>query len=95
MQTRLEDVTNENINVSRQMETSRADTRRQVELMREKLSSRERAIQSNVADLEAQVAQLGATNSQLKRNKEDAERRYSILYLSYLMLASVLIAAVE
>ena len=80
MQTRLEDVTNENINLSRQMETGRGDSRRQVEHMREKLSSRERAIQSNVADLEAQVAQLSATNSQLKRNKEDAERRYAILF---------------
>ena len=43
--------------------------------MREKLSYKDRATESNLADLEAQVAQLGATNSQLRRTKEDAERR--------------------
>ncbi|KAI6656356.1 Outer dense fiber protein 2 isoform X3 [Oopsacas minuta] len=75
VQTRLEEVTNENINLSRQYESRRTESRRQVEQMREKLSSRDRALQSNVADLEAQVAQLGVTNSQLKRNKDDAERR--------------------
>ena len=75
MQSRLEDVTNENINLSRQFESCRVESRRQVEQMREKLSYKDRATESNIADLDAQVAQLGATNSQLRRNKDDAERR--------------------
>lgn len=62
--------------MARQLEMAIEDAKRQVEQTRERATSRERAAQSKVLDLETQLSRTKTELNQLRRNKEDAERRY-------------------
>uniref|UniRef100_A0A8V1A7V6 Outer dense fiber protein 2 n=1 Tax=Gallus gallus TaxID=9031 RepID=A0A8V1A7V6_CHICK len=70
-QLRLEEKTRECSSLARQLEMAIEDAKRQVEQTRERATSRERAAQSKVLDLETQLSRTKTELNQLRRNKED------------------------
>ncbi|XP_073243409.1 outer dense fiber protein 2-like [Porites lutea] len=76
-QQRFEDLRAENIRLNQQLESSVLEARRQVDSQKEKALVKERAAQARITDLEAQLSRATATATQLKRSKDEAERRYN------------------
>ncbi|XP_072015734.1 outer dense fiber protein 2-like isoform X2 [Amphiura filiformis] len=76
-QMRLEEKTRENSSLTRQLEQSIADTRRLEEEAREKAMQRERNSQARILDLESQLSRNKTEVLQIKRQKEDAERKFN------------------
>lgn len=76
-QQRHEDLRAENIRLNQQLESSVLDTRRQVDSQKEKALVKERAAQARITDLEAQLGRATASAAQLKKSKDEAERRYN------------------
>eukprot|EP00112_Aurelia_sp_Birch-Aquarium-sp1_P003253 Seg1363.3 transcript_id=Seg1363.3/GoldUCD/mRNA.D3Y31 product="Outer dense fiber protein 2" protein_id=Seg1363.3/GoldUCD/D3Y31 len=77
MQERLDEQRNENSRLMQQLETALADARRQSEVQKEKALSKERTAQARILDLEAQLSKSAATAQQLKRTKDEAERKFN------------------
>ncbi|XP_078478932.1 outer dense fiber protein 2 isoform X1 [Lampetra planeri] len=63
--------------LSRQLELALDDARRQVEQARERAQGKERAAQAKALELEAQLSRTRAEAAQLRRAKDDAERRHA------------------
>lgn len=76
-QQRHEDLRAENIRLNQQLESSVLDARRQVDSQKEKALVKERAAQARITDLEAQLSRATASAAQLKKSKDEAERRYN------------------
>ncbi|KAL9988685.1 hypothetical protein ACROYT_G003159 [Oculina patagonica] len=76
-QQRHEDLRAENIRLNQQLESSVLEARRQVDSQKEKALVKERAAQARIADLETQLSRSTASAAQLKRSKDEAERRYN------------------
>lgn len=75
-QLRLEEKTRECGTLARQLESAIEDARRQVEQTKEHAVSKERAAQSKILDLETQLSRTKTELSQLRRSRDDADRRY-------------------
>ncbi|XP_057230583.1 outer dense fiber protein 2 isoform X3 [Malurus melanocephalus] len=75
-QRRLEEKSVECSSLARQLEMAIEDAKRQVENARERAVSRERAAQCRMLDLESQLSRNRTELNQLRRTREDAERRY-------------------
>lgn len=76
-QQRHEDLRAENIRLGQQLESSVVDARRQVDSQKEKALVKERAAQARITDLEAQLSRATASAAQMKKSKDEAERRYN------------------
>ncbi|KAJ7370112.1 spermatogenesis [Desmophyllum pertusum] len=76
-QQRHEDLRAENIRLNQQLESSVLEARRQVDSQKEKALVKERAAQARITDLETQLGRATASSAQLKRSKDEAERRYN------------------
>lgn len=76
-QQRQEDLRAENIRLNQQVESSVLEARRQVDSQKEKALVKERAAQARITDLESQLSRATASAAQLKRSKDEAERRYN------------------
>lgn len=76
-QQRFEDLRAENIRLNQQLESSVLEARRQVDSQKEKALVKERAAQARITDLETQLSRATASAAQLKRSKDEAERRYN------------------
>ena len=57
--------------LNRELDSFRAESRRQIEDMREKGSSKERATQSRITDLEAQLSRATSQCTQQRKAKEE------------------------
>ncbi|CAH2316281.1 outer dense fiber 2 isoform X2 [Pelobates cultripes] len=75
-QLRLEEKTCECAALTRQLEASIDDARRQVDQSREQVSSKERVTQSKILDLETQLSRTKAELNQIRRSKDDVEQRF-------------------
>ncbi|KAM9720397.1 outer dense fiber protein 2 isoform 7-T7 [Dama dama] len=75
-QLRLEEKTRECGTLARQLESAIEDARRQVEQTKEHAASKERAAQKKILDLETQLSRTKTELSQLRRSRDDADRRY-------------------
>ncbi|XP_073079732.1 outer dense fiber protein 2 isoform X4 [Manis javanica] len=75
-QLRLEDKTRECGTLARQLEGAIEDARRQVEQTKEHAVTKERAAQNKILDLETQLSRTKTELSQLRRSRDDADRRY-------------------
>ncbi|XP_025769476.1 LOW QUALITY PROTEIN: outer dense fiber protein 2 [Puma concolor] len=75
-QLRLEEKTRECGSLARQLESAIEDARRQVEQTKEHAVSKERAAQNKILDLETQLSRTKTELSQLRRSRDDADRRY-------------------
>ncbi|XP_020953502.1 outer dense fiber protein 2 isoform X3 [Sus scrofa] len=75
-QLRLEEKTRECGSLARQLESAIEDARRQVEQTKEHAISKERAAQNKILDLETQLSRTKTELSQLRRSRDDADRRY-------------------
>ncbi|XP_072344924.1 outer dense fiber protein 2 isoform X4 [Scyliorhinus torazame] len=78
-QQRLEDKSRECTSLARQLEVAVDDARRQVSSVdqtRERTQSKERTTQSKIMDLETQLSRTKTELTQLRRSKDDAERRF-------------------
>ncbi|XP_032490263.1 outer dense fiber protein 2 isoform X2 [Phocoena sinus] len=75
-QLRLEEKTRECGTLARQLESAIEDARRQVEQTKEHAASKERAAQNKILDLEAQLSRTKTELNQLRRSRDDADRRY-------------------
>ncbi|XP_029058649.1 outer dense fiber protein 2 isoform X2 [Monodon monoceros] len=75
-QLRLEEKTRECGTLARQLESAIEDARRQVEQTKEHAASKERAAQNKILDLEAQLNRTKTELNQLRRSRDDADRRY-------------------
>ncbi|XP_032979119.1 outer dense fiber protein 2 isoform X2 [Rhinolophus ferrumequinum] len=75
-QLRLEEKTRECGTLARQLESAIEDARRQVEQTKEHAVSKERAAQNKILDLETQLSRTKTELSQLRRSRDDADRRY-------------------
>jgi outer dense fiber protein 2 len=72
---RIEDLGHENASLKRQVDTALDETKRQRDDVKERAAMKERTSQARITDLEAQLARLSQSSSQLKRDKEETERR--------------------
>ncbi len=68
---RLDELTRENANLTRQLESALSDVRRQSEQTREKVASKDRVSQTRILDLESQLSQSRAEIARVKREKEE------------------------
>uniref|UniRef100_H0WIM2 Outer dense fiber protein 2 n=1 Tax=Otolemur garnettii TaxID=30611 RepID=H0WIM2_OTOGA len=75
-QLRLEEKTRECGSLARQLETAIEVPCVQVEQTKEHALSKERAAQNKILDLETQLSRTKTELSQLRRSREDADRRY-------------------
>nr|XP_054100258.1 outer dense fiber protein 2 isoform X8 [Callithrix jacchus]XP_054100260.1 outer dense fiber protein 2 isoform X8 [Callithrix jacchus]XP_054100263.1 outer dense fiber protein 2 isoform X8 [Callithrix jacchus]XP_054100266.1 outer dense fiber protein 2 isoform X8 [Callithrix jacchus] len=75
-QLRLEEKTRECGTLARQLESAIEDARRQVEQTKEHALSKERAAQNKILDLETQLSRTKTELSQLRRSRDDVDRRY-------------------
>ncbi|XP_055456060.1 outer dense fiber protein 2 isoform X5 [Psammomys obesus] len=75
-QLRLEEKTRECGSLARQLENAIEDARRQVEQTKEQALSKERVAQSKILDLETQLSRTKTELGQLRRTRDDADRRY-------------------
>ncbi|XP_017447008.1 outer dense fiber protein 2 isoform X1 [Rattus norvegicus] len=75
-QLRLEEKTRECGSLARQLESAIEDARRQVEQTKEQALSKERAAQSKILDLETQLSRTKTELGQLRRTRDDVDRRY-------------------
>ncbi|XP_036185366.1 outer dense fiber protein 2 isoform X1 [Myotis myotis] len=75
-QLRLEEKTRECGSLARQLESAIEDARRQVEQTKEHAVSKERAAQNKILDLETQLSRTKTELTQLRRSRDDADRRY-------------------
>ncbi|XP_027983102.1 outer dense fiber protein 2 isoform X3 [Eptesicus fuscus] len=75
-QLRLEEKTRECGSLARQLESAIEDARRQVEQTKEHAASKERAAQNKILDLETQLSRTKTELTQLRRSRDDADRRY-------------------
>lgn len=76
-QQRQEDLRAENIRLNQQLESSVLDARRQVDSQKEKALVKERAAHARISDLEAQLSRATVSMAELKRSKDETERRYN------------------
>ncbi|XP_033643032.1 outer dense fiber protein 2-like isoform X2 [Asterias rubens] len=76
-QLRLEDKTRENASLTRQLEQAISDSRHLEEEVREKAIQRERNTQARILDLESQLNRIKTETIQIKRAKEDTERKFN------------------
>eukprot|EP00794_Sanderia_malayensis_P016219 gene16219-17852_t len=77
LQERLDDQRHENSRLVQQLDTALADARRQADVQKEKTLSKERTAQARIIDLEAQLTRSTATAQQLKRAKDESERKFN------------------
>ncbi|XP_030641341.1 outer dense fiber protein 2b [Chanos chanos] len=75
-QLRLEEKSRECDRLTRQVDKAREEAQRQVEESLDRAFSKERSTQSKALDLETQLNLAKMELNQLKRNKEDMERRF-------------------
>ncbi|KAM4877231.1 outer dense fiber protein 2 isoform 9-T9 [Thomomys bottae] len=75
-QLRLEEKTRECGSLARQLEGAIEDARRQVEQTKEQALTKERAAQSKILDLETQLSRTKTELGQLRRTRDDSDRRY-------------------
>ncbi|XP_012876721.1 PREDICTED: outer dense fiber protein 2 [Dipodomys ordii] len=75
-QLRLEEKTRECGSLARQLESAIEDARRQVEQTKEQAVTKERAAQSKILDLETQLSRTKTELGQLRRTRDDSDRRY-------------------
>lgn len=57
--------------LNRQLDSSRSDSRRQIEDMKNRNESKERSQLARIADLEAQVGRVNAQLSQMQKTKDE------------------------
>ncbi|XP_041815715.1 outer dense fiber protein 2 isoform X2 [Chelmon rostratus] len=72
----LEDKTRECSLLSRKLEEALDDARQQMSETRERAVTKERSTQSKILNLETQLSKTTSEISQLRRSKEEVERRY-------------------
>ncbi|XP_045923300.1 outer dense fiber protein 2 [Micropterus dolomieu] len=75
-QLRLEEKTRECSLLSRKLEESLNDAHQQMSETRERAATKEHSTQSKILDLETQLSRTTSEINQLRRNKEEVERRY-------------------
>ncbi|XP_039536320.1 outer dense fiber protein 2b isoform X2 [Pimephales promelas] len=75
-QLRLEDRSRECDSLSRQVEQAKEEARRQVEQSLERVLSKERSAQSKKLDLDTQLSLAKNELGQIRRSKEDMEKRF-------------------
>ncbi|XP_029371265.1 outer dense fiber protein 2 [Echeneis naucrates] len=75
-QLRLEEKTRECSLLSQKLEEALDDARQQMSENRERAAAKERFTQAKILDLETQLSRSTTEINQLKRNKEEVERRY-------------------
>ncbi|CAM4715850.1 unnamed protein product [Leuciscus chuanchicus] len=75
-QLRLEDRSRECDSLSRQVEQAREEAHRQVEQSLERVLSKERSVQSKKLDLETQLSLAKNELGQMRRSKDDMEKRF-------------------
>ncbi|XP_039620251.1 outer dense fiber protein 2-like isoform X2 [Polypterus senegalus] len=75
-QLRLEEKSRECSLLTRQTDNAIEDARRQMDQTRERALSKEHSTQAKILDLEAQLSRTKTEINQLRRSKEDAERRF-------------------
>ncbi|KAM9065571.1 outer dense fiber protein 2 isoform 2-T2 [Sarcophilus harrisii] len=75
-QLRLEEKTRECGSLARQLENAIEDAKRQVEQTKERAVSKERTAQNKILDLETQLSRTKTELNQLRRSRDDADRRY-------------------
>ncbi|TNM90084.1 hypothetical protein fugu_004318 [Takifugu bimaculatus] len=75
-QKQLDEKTYECSVLSRQLQSTLDDARRQVEDNMQKVLTKERTSQSKTLDLQSQLSRAKAEQGQLQRSKEEMERRY-------------------
>ena len=74
-QLQIQDLVVDNNSLSQQLESSINDCKRQVDALKEKNQMKERTAASKIDELEAQLTRVTTTTSQLKRLKDEAEKR--------------------
>ncbi|XP_023816642.1 outer dense fiber protein 2 isoform X1 [Oryzias latipes] len=72
----LEEKTRECSLLSRKLEESVDEARQQIAETRERAATKERSMQSKILELETQLSRITSEITQLRRSKEEAERRY-------------------
>ncbi|KAF6721696.1 Outer dense fiber protein 2 [Oryzias melastigma] len=72
----LEEKTRECSLLSRKLEESVDDARQQIAETRERSTTKERSMQNKILELETQLSRITSEITQLRRSKEEAERRY-------------------
>ncbi|XP_042251833.1 outer dense fiber protein 2 [Thunnus maccoyii] len=75
-QLRLEEKTRECSLLSRKLEEALDDARQQMSATVERATTKERSTQSKIEDLETQLSRTTSEINQLRRSKEEVERRY-------------------
>nr|XP_046231525.1 outer dense fiber protein 2 [Scatophagus argus] len=75
-QVRLDEKTRECSLLSRKLEEALDDARQQLSETRERAATKERSTQSKILDLETQLSRTTSEINQLRRSKEEVERRY-------------------
>ena len=60
--------------LNRQLDSTRADLRKQNEKLQERIAAKERTHLSRVADLESQIARFNSQVSHLKKGKEEVRQ---------------------
>ncbi|XP_065830108.1 outer dense fiber protein 2-like isoform X2 [Oscarella lobularis] len=74
-QTRIEELSHEIGSLKRQLDNSLSDSRRQMDEVKERYAAKERTSQARITDLETQLSRVSQSNSQLRRDKDETERR--------------------
>jgi outer dense fiber protein 2 len=77
LESRLEEYNTDLSSTKRAMDTSRDESRRQLEQVKDRAASKERANLARIADLESQLSRANLSLSQMKRSKEEADKRYN------------------
>ncbi|AWP14820.1 putative outer dense fiber protein 2-like [Scophthalmus maximus] len=75
-QLRLEEKTRECSALSRKLEDALDDARQQMLETRERAASKERSTQAQMVEIEAQLSRTSSEINQLRRSREEADRRY-------------------
>ncbi|XP_065652087.1 outer dense fiber protein 2 isoform X2 [Hydra vulgaris] len=77
LQESLEEQKINNERIIQQLEVALSDSKRQLEIQKEKTLAKERSAQARIMDLEAQLMRSSQNTELLKRTKEEAERKFN------------------
>ncbi|XP_065647434.1 outer dense fiber protein 2 isoform X5 [Hydra vulgaris] len=77
LQESLEEQKINNERIIQQLEVALGDSKRQLEIQKEKTLAKERSAQARIMDLEAQLMRSSQNAELLKRTKEEAERKFN------------------
>ncbi|XP_066928037.1 outer dense fiber protein 2-like isoform X1 [Clytia hemisphaerica] len=77
LQERFESQRIENERLVHQLEVALNDAKKQVETQKDKAVAKERSAQARIMDLEAQLSRSTQNTQQLKRTKDEAERKFN------------------